>query len=425
MNDDTPTDRDDAGTLPDSSAPAAPADPSPAPATPAAAAARPAPSPVMLTIAFIIIVLLGIVIFQNLFSRGSGGGSSESPAMESLKADIETRRAELNRERIALGLDPLPGGGIESPEEVAGRLKNDADTLASLASSFQDLLARKEAQLDEVRAESIAALKDQKRLRELLNQANADLRAAMVDASLATTLKGDLDRANATIAALNEEIARLQDEPNALRAQLVESNRRRNELEARVAELESRLRRATLFADSENELIKEAVALFRALRQLEGASEQELTSAYSRFGAELRSEVLDTCEFATGSSEVRPDLESKLRSLPSEAPENAMLFVVGYASETGNVDGNRRLSSDRATAVARILDTIKRPEQRVQAVFLGQTDRFSATVPEENQRVEVWQILPKSGSPSPTGTPPSSSDSSTAPPLPAIPDSIR
>ncbi len=33
--------------------------------------------------------------------------------------------------------------------------------------------------------------------------------------------------------------------------------------------------------------------------------------------------------------------------------------MVGYASETGNVDSNRTLSSDRATAVAKVLDQAK------------------------------------------------------------------
>ncbi|BCX46112.1 membrane protein, OmpA/MotB [Haloferula helveola] len=355
-------------------------------------------SPIVLTISFIIITLLGIVIFQNLFPRGGGGGGSSkgNATVDVLRADIETQRAEINRQRIALGMEPLEGtSGIETAEEVAARLKADADTLASLTSSYQDLLERKEAQLDELRAESIKALKDQQLLREQLNRVNQDLRAAMVDASLATTLKGDLDKANAQIKALQEELQRSRDEPSELRAQLIQCNTERNRLLAQVAELEQQLRKVTLFASSEDELIKEAVALFRALRELQGATKSELASAYSRFGAELGATVLQTCDFATGSAEVRADLEAQLRMLPSEIPENAMIFVVGYASETGNVDSNQTLSSDRATAVARVLDTIKRPTQRVQAVYLGQTKRFSREVPEENQRVEVWQIVPQ------------------------------
>jgi flagellar motor protein MotB len=72
-----------------------------------------------------------------------------------------------------------------------------------------------------------------------------------------------------------------------------------------------------------------------------------------------------------------------------------VILGVGYASETGNVDSNRTLSSDRATAVARLLDQTKKPGQRVQAVDLGQTDRFGSRFPERNPISAVWQIVPK------------------------------
>ncbi|MGB1130876.1 MAG: OmpA family protein [Haloferula sp.] len=374
---------------------AEPPTPSPSSAPTASASDSRAPSPTVIAIAFIIIVLLGVIIFQNIIPK-NGGDIPESPARKALKADLETVRAELNRERISLGLEPIGGSSsIESADEVAKRLQADAETLASLASSFQELLARKDAQIDELRTESIAALKDQQRLRELLASANEDLRQAMIDASLAAKLRADLDAANA-------QIASLQAIPDALRAQLLESQQKASQLESevlllrsKVAQLEGQLNQAKLFAANENELLKEAIALVRALRNLQGATPQEMSAAYSQFGAELGSNVLQTCKFATGSSEVSPELQSNLSLLPSEAPENALLLVVGYASETGNVDSNRILSSDRATAVARELDTLKRSAQQVQAVYLGQTKRFSKDDPLENQRVEVWQIVPK------------------------------
>jgi outer membrane protein OmpA-like peptidoglycan-associated protein len=71
------------------------------------------------------------------------------------------------------------------------------------------------------------------------------------------------------------------------------------------------------------------------------------------------------------------------------------MLVIGYASETGNVDSNRTLSSDRATAVAQKFSSIKRPSQLVQAVYLGQTDRFSSRIPERNQLCEIWRIRKK------------------------------
>jgi flagellar motor protein MotB len=59
------------------------------------------------------------------------------------------------------------------------------------------------------------------------------------------------------------------------------------------------------------------------------------------------------------------------------------------------VDGNRTLSSDRATGVAELLTTVKTPGQKVQAVYLGQTDRFGSRIPERNQCCEVWHIRAK------------------------------
>lgn len=59
------------------------------------------------------------------------------------------------------------------------------------------------------------------------------------------------------------------------------------------------------------------------------------------------------------------------------------------------MDANQTLCSDRATAVARTLDAAKLPNQKVQAVYLGQTDRFGSKFPERNQLCEIWQIRPR------------------------------
>jgi len=363
------------------------------------------PSTPILVLGFVIVALLGVVIFQNALPPAGGEAkAADSPAMETLRADIETRRAMLNRERIALGMEPIGGSslGSESADDVAARLKTDAETLASLSGSFQELLVRKESELDGARAETVAALREQKRLRELLDTANRDLRQSMIDASAANSLRTELEAERRRITALQDELSRLRAEPGALRQQLAAAENARDAAEARAAQLEQELARlraestqADLFATGEDEIVRGAIQLFRSLRQLEGRSESEISSAYSKFGVELGANVLKTCTFETGSSTVGPELEAALRQLPDEIPDRALIFVVGYASETGNVDDNRQLSSDRATHVARILDLEKRGSQRVQAVYLGQTDRFSSRVPQRNQIVEIWQIVPK------------------------------
>ena len=378
------------------------------PATPTQGEARPNPAteaappaasrnlhPAMLGFGFVIITLLSVLIFQNLLP-GDADTDDDSPAVQALKADIKSRQDEVNRTRIQLGLEPLAGSqAIESAEEVAKRLKADADTLASLAASFQDLLSRKDAQLDEIRAESVAALKDQQRLRELLDTTNRDLRKALVDASLATTLEADLDKARATITLLEKELLESRKTPDDLNRRLVEAEQEATRLRSRVTELEAELQNAHLFATTEDQILREAVALYRALQNLEGSKDSEIATAYSQFGANLGANVMKTCTFTTGSAEIAPELEAGITPIPGEIPENALIFVVGYASETGNVDQNRKLSSDRATRVAELLSTVKRPGQKVQAAYLGQTDRFSSRVPERNQIVEIWQIIPR------------------------------
>lgn len=166
-------------------------------------------------------------------------------------------------------------------------------------------------------------------------------------------------------------------------------------LQARIRELENQLSQASLFAGTEEQMFQEAAELFRRLRELEDQPDAEIARAYSQFGANLGATMLDKVDFETGSASVQSVDQEKILKFASEAPENALLFVVGYASETGNVDQNRALSSNRATAVAKTLNAVKKSGQRVQAAYMGQTDRFGSRFPERNQICEVWQIVPK------------------------------
>lgn len=355
---------------------------------------KPAPSPVILAFCMVIVGLLVVLIIQGI-QPGGALSSGDSPSMNALKADIETRRAMLNRERIAMGLEPMAGSsGTEAAEEVAARLKTDAETLASLAGSFQILLEDKDRELDLARKEAIDSLKETQRIRELLEAVRIERDKALLEATRNSTLQAQLDAANNRIALLDAELLRLRDEPARLQQELLACQSDRSQLMDRIAQLESELNRVNLFATTENQIMQEAIALFRELRKLEGKPDSEIMSAYSSFGKNLGAEVLKKADFATGSSEIAPELRTGLMNTVAEVPNGAMIFVVGYASRTGNVDSNRTLSSDRATAVAQLLDAAKQPNQRVQAVYLGQTDRFSSRVPERNQIVEIWQILP-------------------------------
>ncbi|RYD47439.1 MAG: hypothetical protein EOP83_28055, partial [Verrucomicrobiaceae bacterium] len=350
----------------------------------------------VLALGFVAIALVGVIIAMTIKSSRPANATAaasegDDPAMREAKAKMQMLQTSLNQERTKLGLSPLYGQTTESAEAVASRITEDAATLVDMARGVKDLIARKDAELDQRTKEWTDAVKLQGVLREQMNKLQAELNKALIDGSDANGLRTQLEAANRRIISLGDEIRRLSQGSGAL-AQITAE---RDELRARVAELESRLSQANLFAGSESELLKDAVALFRRLRDLENKPDSEIATAYSQFGAQLGANVLDKIDFPTGVSDVAPELNEKIAGFPVNAPDNALLVVIGYASETGNVDSNRTLSSERATAVARILDQAKKPGQRVQAVYLGQTDRFGSKFPERNQISEVWQIIPK------------------------------
>ncbi|MEK7950579.1 OmpA family protein [Luteolibacter soli] len=351
----------------------------------------------VLALGFVAIALVGVIIAMTIKSSRPAGAppaaasETEDPAMREAKAKVQMLQTTLNQERSKLGLSPLYGQTTESAEAVASRITEDAATLVNMAKGVKDLIARKDLELDQRTKEWTEAVKLQGVLREQINRLQAELNKALIDSSDANSLRTQLEAANRRIISLGDEIRRLSQGSGAL-AQITAE---RDELRARVTELESRLSQATLFANSEGDLLKDAVELFRSLRALENKPDSEIATAYSQYGAQLGANVLDKIDFPTGVSDVAPELHDKIARFPIQAPDNALLLVVGYASETGNVDGNRTLSSERATAVARILNEVKKPGQRVQAVYLGQTDRFGSKFPERNQISEVWQIVPK------------------------------
>lgn len=354
--------------------------------------------------AFIIIVLLVVLVMLKLGKGGGNGGASQD--LVDLKAEANALREQLNRERVALGLRPLEGN-VESMQDVATRLGKDAETMVALAGSFQNMLVEKEA---EISAKSTELIRSEQLRQSLANESarlQAELQRALVDGSEVDLLRRESAQLKQQRDLLSEELAGLRQQLSAnagavsaevhadLQRRLEETTRARDFFEARVAELEAELAQSKLFASNENELLPAAVELFRSLRGLEGKADSEISSAYSSLGVGLGASVLHTLKFKTGSSELSPEDQETIRRMVDEIPDGDLLLSIGYASETGNVDANRELSSDRATAAASHFVSLKRPGQLAQAVYLGQTDRFSSRIPERNQIVELWRVRRK------------------------------
>ncbi len=367
----------------------------------AAPAATKSTMPPAIALAFVIIALLGVLIVMVL--RGNRGLASGSPEVTQLQAEANALRTQLNNERVAMGLRPLEGGGAESVDEIAARLKKDADTMVALATSFQSMLADKDVEIKAKNAEILRLEQLRQSFAAESKRLNDELQRALVNGSETDLLRRDLEASKAKCDALATELAAQRakgegvpaDEVADLKRRYEETLRAKEFFEAKVQELESELSKARLFASSENELLPAAVELFRSLRQLEGKADSEISTAYSSLGVSLGANVLRTLNFATGKSELNPEDADAIRNLVADIPDGDLVLAIGYASETGNLDNNRTLSSDRATAAAQLFSSVKRPSQLVQAVYLGQTDRFSSRIPERNQIVEIWRIRKK------------------------------
>ncbi len=361
--------------------------------------------PPAVPLAFVIIALLGVIIVM-LVKSGSFGSSSADADIAGLEAEVEARRSELSRQRVAMGLSPLEGSS-EPIGDIASRLKKDADSLVSLAARFQEMIAEKDNELTGKNAELLSSEKLRRTLFDENSRLRTDLNQALINGGDADRLRGDLaalkaqrDALSAELDALREQMRTMSagvssEEYDDLKRRHEEAVRAKEFFEAKVKELEGDLTKEKLFAESENDLLPAAVELFRTLRELENKPDSDLTTAYSRIGLDLGASVLQTVTFATGSWDLATTNQEMIRMLVDEMPDGDLLFVVGYASRTGNPESNQTLSSDRATAVAQYYSGFKRPEQKVQAVYLGQTNRFSSRIPERNQICEIWRIRKK------------------------------
>lgn len=362
-------------------------------------------NPVILLLFMILAMLMLLVITMMGRSKGTSS-SSDNSAVQTSKADLETRRSELNRKRMAMGL-PLLDGALEPVEDIAKRLRQDAETLAGISNNFQQLLADKDLEISASNAETLRLFK----LRQVASMDNTRLQSELDRANVASSevdrLKMQLLDSHAQRDVISQELAnvrqKLSEQSGAVsRKDFADLQHRYNEVlrakdfyETRVNELEATITKADLFANSEKELLPAAVELFRRLRKMEGMKDSEFTTEYSNLGVELGASVLHTIDFATGSSVLNEEDMRRIDVITSEVPDGDLTLIIGYASETGNSESNQTLSSARATSAAEYFTSKKRSGQLVQAVYLGQTDRFSSRLPERNQICEVWRIRKK------------------------------
>jgi len=368
------------------------------PETDVSSAQKPAIPP-GIALAFVLIAVVGALVMIFLRNGVGGGSAAKTSNLSSLQAEVNALSAERNRQRADLGLPPVPGSG-EAIEDIAARLKKDTDSLVALAATYQQMMAEKDALLAGRNAEIIKLEKMRQTLIAGSASLQQDLQRALVNGSDADRLRSDLADVRAQRDALAAELKNRgqgvpSDDYEDLKKRYEETLRAKEFFEARVKELQGDLNNAKLFANSESELLPAAVELFRSLRKLENTSDAEQLQSYSALTSDLGVKMMQKVDFETGSSHISPDTATAIQNMVGEVPDGDLLLVVGYASRTGNPESNQRLSSDRATGVAEYFSGLKRPGQLVQAVYIGQTARFSSRIPERNQICEIWQIRKK------------------------------
>lgn len=361
-------------------------------------------------------VLLLFILALNMKDKGIGVTGGAPSEVETLRKELKNRRSFINEERRRMGLPPL-GDEVagQSVEALAARINNDSTDLVTMVRQMQILLAEKEQRLAGADT-TFAALtrqntdlltqvaqlqgsaQDAESLRIRLAKAQslyetAQERIADLQEQIAgTPIKSEMDKLRQqlenTLAnrdKLQTEVVVLRDESKTLRA---ENNELRYELQKTRAELS----RTRLFVDSADKLPAAAKTLFVRLAELETLNGPELAAEYAKIGTQLKARVLDTIDFQSGSSRINLDKAQETRLTVQASGEKSFFLIVGYASKTGDFQTNQKLSAERATTIASVVDFNKKSTQNVQAVFLSQTDRFSPTDVQKNHICEIWEI---------------------------------
>ncbi len=206
------------------------------------------PMPPTVALAFVIIALLGVLIVLGLRSgmRKSGG---DFPELTELQAEANALRDQLNRERMAMGLRPLEGNS-ESVDDVAARLKKDAETMVALATSLQSMIAGKDADLSAKSSELIRSEQLRQSLGAEALRLQGELQRSLVNGSDADLLRRDMNTLKTQRDALNEELTAVRQELATkgggvtkedyadLQRRLEETLRAKDFFEARVNELQ-------------------------------------------------------------------------------------------------------------------------------------------------------------------------------------------
>ncbi len=188
------------------------------------------------------------------------------------------------------------------------------------------------------------------------------------------------------VAALTKENGELKQEVSTLKKKIVTIE---NKDKLKAAAPGPGLDLPLLVNDPSN-LDGELIPLFVELRGIADDPEAR-TATYSKIAEVGKASPVKTVKFESGSSAVQWNDQEELKKLMSD-DDNAKYLVVGYASVDGDAGSNAVLSSKRASQVGQLIVGDRENNDRVQAVYFGQTNRFDKAYRSPNRVVEVWKV---------------------------------
>lgn len=149
-------------------------------------------------------------------------------------------------------------------------------------------------------------------------------------------------------------------------------------------------------AQSEADLDENRQNLVKEIRKMNTLSGDSLSARYDELEQQLGVKSKRRIHFATGETNASEAEAALIDQVADSSNPESEFLLVGFADQTGDEEGNRSISSQRALSVAARLGQ-KTGNSRVQAIYLGQTSRFGPDA--ENRVVEIWEITPNSPQP--------------------------
>ena len=382
----------------------------------------------------IIVILLFVMLLVNMNGNMLQSSDTSGDDIAALTSRNIQLRTKTNEARANRGLPPLP----ENPNSaltMATRIQRDASSLAAMTSQWQAELKKKDELLRERDSEIATYTQNTQRLYAQIKELNAKLDLASGTSEQIVRLTNDLKIARNKILNSNKQLQELIGRPTneavtILRKQLndsldahsklelqidklkfdaknVVSQETYDDLAAELALLKPKMRKQRyeiqrmrtqidlpkLFLKSDKDLPAKPARLLAELRRLNDANEQQLNTSYENIATTIGAKIIHRQSFAKGSAQIDFDREAIIRHIINKSNDaNAYFLVVGYDSKSGEKERGKTLCSQRAATLASIVNTLRNSKQEVQAIYLGETTRFSKTDEVANQICEIWEI---------------------------------